>query len=155
MSEITPELVAAAVCEGGFGWIESLQAALSVTSTGNVLSLDVARWDGENDAEVVRPFRAVVVEGETAPIVLSRPVLEDTLEFEGGALADDDELGWQVVPYSSGQKRSCFLREADGILFRGQDPHISFAEARRFAAALVAMADAAETSQAVQNGGQS
>lgn len=72
MSGITPEKVAAAVCEGDFGWIESLQAALSVTATGDVLSLDMARWDGPNDSEVVRHFRAVVVEGE-GPVVVASP----------------------------------------------------------------------------------
>jgi hypothetical protein len=71
MSEITPEMVAAAVSEGDFGWIESLQAALSVTATGRVLNLEVARWDGPNDSEVTRHFRAVVVEGEGTVIIAS------------------------------------------------------------------------------------
>jgi hypothetical protein len=62
VNDITPEMVAAAVCEGEFGWIESLQAALSVAATGSVLSLEIARWDGPNDSEVTRHFRAVVVE---------------------------------------------------------------------------------------------
>ncbi len=67
MSDITPEKVAAAVCEGVGGWCHSLEAALSLTAEGNVLSADVVRWDGPDDAETVRHFRAVVVEGETVP----------------------------------------------------------------------------------------
>lgn len=71
MSEITPEKVAEAVSEAVIsGWRHRLQAALSVTAEGNVLSLETTRW-GADDTETVRHFRAVVVEGETDPIVLS------------------------------------------------------------------------------------
>ena len=80
MSEITPEKVAAAVCEGVGGWMDCLEAALTVTAERNVLSLDVTRWDGPGDSEVVRRFRALVVEGEKSPYVAS-------LEFLAAARA--------------------------------------------------------------------
>jgi hypothetical protein len=72
MSEITPEKVASAVCEGMGGWRESLQGALSLSADGNVLSAKIARWD-EKDTETVRHFRAVVVEGDETPLVLEWP----------------------------------------------------------------------------------
>ncbi|MFI7125930.1 hypothetical protein ACIBQ1_09565 [Nonomuraea sp. NPDC050153] len=152
MSDITSERVAAAVCEGVVGgWRDSLAGALSVTAEDGMLSLSVARWDAD-DTETVRHYRAVVVPGETEPIVLPRPDLEDGLEFEGEPYDNvDDSDGWQVC--AAGPKgRTTGLKYADSILFRGCG-HISTAEARRFAAALVAKADAVEAAQAELNGG--
>ena len=152
MIDITPEMVAAAVLEGETGWLESLQGALSVTAEGNVLSLDVARWlDDAEGTEVVRHFRAVVVEGETAPIVLPRPALDDGFAFEGEPYDTSEDVdGWQVCA-AEANGRTTMLRLADSILFRGCG-HISTTEARRFAAALVAKADAVEAAQAEQGG---
>jgi hypothetical protein len=83
-------------------------------------------------------------------IVLPRP--KDSrcrgLDFEGGSYEDDNSTGWQVVPYSTDKNWVCSVEEADSVLFRGADGliggHISFYEARRFAAALAALADRAE-----------
>jgi hypothetical protein len=96
---------------------------------------------------------AVVVGGETAPIVLERPDLVDPDSTEGGTIGDDEAEGWHVSPYSTASGSACHLREADGITFGGRHPQISFAEARRFAAALAAVADAAEAAQAEKDGG--
>ena len=134
MNDITPEKVAAAVCEG-IGWRESLESALSVTAEGSVLSLDVVRWNGENDSEIVRHFWAPVVEGEQAPIVLEHPA-------ELGIQWDD---GGDLLALT-----------ADGILFnpRGVDEwDLSPDEARELAAHLAAMADAAKAAQTEQSGG--
>jgi hypothetical protein len=152
MSDITPEKVAAALCEYASGWRHSLVATLSVTAIGDVLSVDVLRFDGPGDSEVARPFRAVVVEGETVPIVLPRPDITDGYEFEGGHYDDDLHTGWQVVAVNS-DARSVGTKFANSILFRGSG-HISLGEARRFAAALVAKADVIEAAQA-QTGGAS
>lgn len=77
MNEITPETVAAAVCEGVGGWMDVLEAALTVTAESNILSLDVTRWDGPGDSEVVRHFRAVVFRAVVAlddgPLVIASP----------------------------------------------------------------------------------
>ncbi|WP_326646605.1 hypothetical protein OG884_18410 [Streptosporangium sp. NBC_01755] len=76
MSDITPEKLADVICMGmDTGWRYDLQAALSLTAQGDVLSLRVTRWDGPDDAETVRHFRAVVVEGDETPIVLERAAL--------------------------------------------------------------------------------
>jgi hypothetical protein len=132
VNEITPEKVAAAVCEGEGGWLESLQAALSLTAEDNVLSVAVTRWDGPDDSEVVRPFRAVVVEGTETPIVLERP--------NGLGIQWDD--GGDLLALTK-----------DGILFnpRGVDEwDLDPSGARELAAHLAAMADAYEAAQAVQ-----
>ncbi|MER7361852.1 hypothetical protein [Nonomuraea wenchangensis] len=147
MSDITPEKVAAAACDGAGGWLESLQGALSVTAEGSVLSLSVAMWDKEGN-EGIQHFRAVVVEGDTDPIVLPRPDLTDGYEFEGDHYDDHLHTGWQVCAVNS-DARPVGVKFADSILFRGSG-HITTAEARRFAAALVAKADAVEAAQAEQ-----
>lgn len=138
MSEITPERIAAAACEGVSGWRHSLEASLSLTAQGDVLSLAVVRWDGPDDAEVVRHYKAVVVEGETAPIVLERPEITDPSAVTGPRFGEEVgeslENGWSVFA-------------TNHVLFGGTG-HISPAEARRFAAALVATADALEATQA-------
>ena len=71
MSDITPEKVAAAVCDTIGGWRHSLQAALSLAAQDSVLNLEVTRW-AEDGTETVRHFRAVVVEGEQ-PLTEPRP----------------------------------------------------------------------------------
>jgi hypothetical protein len=153
MSDITPEKVAAAACEDVGGWVESLQAALSVTAQGNVLSLDVVRWDGPDGAETVRHHRAVVLPGETVPVVLPRPSFVDQRELEGKPYnAGSEEDGWQVcAAYPNGRPTQVVF--GDSIVFRGSG-HISTDEARRMAAALAAMADAVDAAQAEQDGGR-
>ena len=140
MTDITPEKVAAALCEDASGWRHSLVATLSVTASRDVLSVDVVRFDGPKDSETVRHFRAVVTPGETAPIVLERPDLADGRTVYGRSLGDTDHSeppdGWHTFA-------------TDHVIYGGTG-HISFAEARRFAAALVAVADAAEAAQAEQ-----
>ncbi|WP_433520078.1 hypothetical protein ACQP2T_63800 (plasmid) [Nonomuraea sp. CA-143628] len=85
MSEITPEKVAAAVCDTITGWRHSLQAALSLTAEGNTLSLSVTRWeDDEEGTEIVRHYRAPVVEGEQTPIVLPAGAAGDYVNGDDG-----------------------------------------------------------------------
>ncbi|MER6942537.1 hypothetical protein ABT294_00815 [Nonomuraea sp. NPDC000554] len=137
MSEITPEKVAAAVCERRDGWRESLESALSLTAEGHVLSLTLTRWDGEGDAETVRHFRAVVVEGTEAPIVLEPPA----------------ELG---IQWHDGGDLLALTRDGITIFPHGADEwSMSPDNARELAAHLAAMADAYEAAQAQRNGGAS
>ncbi|MFI6594912.1 hypothetical protein ACIBHX_01620 [Nonomuraea sp. NPDC050536] len=150
MSDITPEkVVDTLILPNAFS--KYLDAWVRTHSEGNVVHIEVApNLDGEEDAP--RHFTAVVVEGEQTPIVLARPDVSFLgLDFEGGAF-DDDADGWQVVAYSSTAKWPCPVKDADSVLFRGAPGHISFTEARRFAAALVAIADAAEAAQAETDG---
>ncbi|MEU7831312.1 hypothetical protein [Nonomuraea sp. NPDC049129] len=137
MSEITPEKVAAAVCEGVGGWMDCLEAALTVTAERNVLSLDVTRWDGPGDSEVVRHFRAVVVPGETVPIVLERPA----------------ELG---ISWDDGGDLLALTPDGIRLYLRGMDEwELDPSDARELSAQLAEMADAHEAAQAEQSGGAS
>jgi hypothetical protein len=95
-------------------------------------------------------FRAVVLPGETVPIVLPRPSLVDQRELEGKPYdAGSEEDGWQVcAAYPHGRPTQVVF--GDSIVFRGSG-HISTGEARRMAAALAAMADAVDAAQAEQD----
>lgn len=85
MSEITPEKVAAVLSKGHAGWRWGLDASLSVTAQSNVLHLETTRWlDDEEGTEVVEHFRAVVVEGETDPIVLPAGAACDYINGDDG-----------------------------------------------------------------------
>lgn len=136
MTDITPEKVATTVSRSvESGWRHRLQAALSVTAEDNVLSLSVTRWaDDEEGTEIVRHFRAVVVPGEQVPLVLDRPDVNDHSTMQGPRFGEDEgespQNGWSVFA-------------TNHIVFGGSG-HISFAEARRMGAALIALADVRE-----------
>ncbi|MFF0864211.1 hypothetical protein ACFYUV_20805 [Nonomuraea sp. NPDC003560] len=151
----TPENVAAMLTSGDNDYHDGNYWHPSIGSIGNVVHIGITPYADDDEGTKLPEvhFRAVVVEGETDPIVLPRP---DTsflgLDFEGGAFGDDDAEGWQVVPYSTQRRWTCSVQEANCVEFRGAPGRISFAEARRFAAALVAVADAAEAAQAEKGG---
>ncbi|MGR6922653.1 hypothetical protein ACU635_51080 [[Actinomadura] parvosata] len=108
------------------------------TVVGFVITLLYGRW-------FVRELQDARAAGKSQPIVLERPDAADiSLDFEGGAFDDPDAPGWQVVPYSTARAWTCDISEADAVEFRGAPGVISFAEARRMAAALAATADYAE-----------
>ncbi|MFC4006553.1 hypothetical protein ACFOY2_04930 [Nonomuraea purpurea] len=89
MSEITPEKVAAAVCSTVDGWRHDLQAALSLAAEGNVLRLETIRWvDDEQGTEIVRHYRAVVVEGSETPVVWDPDALRAAIVGEVHAFAE-------------------------------------------------------------------
>jgi hypothetical protein len=151
----TPENVAEMLTAGDNDYHDGNYWKPSIGADGNVVHIGITAYSEDGEKLPEQHFRAVVVEGEEAPIVLPRP---DTsflgLDFEGSAFDDDDALGWQVVPYSTARKWNCEVEDADSILFRGAPGVISPAEARRFAAALAAMADTVETAQAEHGGGE-
>ncbi len=134
----------------GFDW------SVSMCVNGNVAEIDVTPGDGGGRDLPEVSFRAVVVEGDQTPIIVPRPDLDDKMALEGNSFEGDDTRGWQVVPYSSTEKWVCWLADADSLLIRGASympvdgaGHVSFAEARRMGAALIALADQAEA----QSGG--
>jgi hypothetical protein len=93
-----------------------------------------------DDPEFASLFTRLVAawRGEAEPIVLDRPDITDPAAVSGPRFGEDAgeslENGWSLFP-------------TDHIVFGGTG-HISPAEARRFAAALVATADALEAAHA-------
>lgn len=144
----TPENVAEMLTSGDNDYHDGNYWHPSLYAQGNVVSIGITPYADDDEGTKLPEvqFRAVVVEGETAPIVLPRPDITDGYEFEGGHYDDDLHTGWQVVAVNS-DARSVGTKFANSILFRGSG-HITTAEARRFAAALVAKADAVEAAQA-------
>lgn len=110
----------------------------SISAQGNVVSIGITAYDDDGNKLPEVHFTAVVVEGETVPLVLERPDLSDGSSVYGRAFGETDYTeppqGWHTF--------------ATNHVIYGGTGHISFAEARRFAAALVAVADAAEAAQA-------
>lgn len=151
----TPENVAEMLTSGDNDYHDGNYWHPSLYAQGNVVSIGITPYADDDEGTKLPEvhFRAVVVEGETAPIVLERPALADVLEFEGEPYhADDDSDGWQVCA-AAANGRATQVVFADSVLFRGCG-HISTTEARRMAAALVAMADAVEAAQAQTGGAQ-
>jgi hypothetical protein len=150
MSDITPERIAGHLEGGGemyvgrhfAGWVD-------VASEGPVLRIG---FTPKGKPGQTQQYRAVVLPGETVPIVLPRPSLVDQRELEGKPYnADSEEDGWQVcAAYPNGRPTQVVF--GDSIVVRGSG-HISTDEARRMAAALAAMADAVDAAQAEQDGG--
>ncbi|GAA2861134.1 hypothetical protein [Nonomuraea rubra] len=99
-----------------------------------------------DDPEFASLFTRLVAawRGEPGPIVLDRPDITDSSAVTGPRFGEEAgesaENGWSVFA-------------TDHVLFGGTG-HISPAEARRFAAALVATADALEAAQAQTGGAQ-
>jgi hypothetical protein len=158
MSELTPtEKVASLLNEyddSSDWYAESLGGWITTKTDGNTIQVKVIRRadNGEEIADAVQHFRAVVVEGTETPIVLERPA-------EPGLCWDEDG-GDLILPIASGLRM--WPPSSDWF-------DMTPAEARELAAHLAAMADdweadqkaglwhepAAEASQAVQKGGQS
>ncbi|MGA4989950.1 hypothetical protein [Nonomuraea bangladeshensis] len=148
MSDITPEKVAAtppnpenvaeflAYCandasdDGGNMWFPVVKAA-----DGGVVEIDINPADDNGTATyAIRRFRAVVVEGDTDPIVLERPAELGIQWHEGGDLLALTRDGITLFPHGADEWA------------------MSPANAREMAAHLAAMADAAEVAQAEQGG---
>ncbi|MGI5274687.1 hypothetical protein ACQEUU_37020 [Nonomuraea sp. CA-218870] len=134
--EPTPENVAdllASAAKSGGRYHHGNDWELTVAANSGAVRLDVTPCDLDTGKALpVRHFRAVVVEGERAPIVLERPEELDIQWDDGGDL---------------------LTLTSDGILFnpRGVDEWDLDPEgARELAAHLAAMADAYE---AARNGG--
>lgn len=126
------------IVQGVTGWSGGTKSHVLL---GVGFTIIYARW-------FLRELRDIRAKGKPEPIVLERPDASFRgLDFEGGAFADPDAPGWQVVPYSSAREWPCVISDADAVQFRGAPGVISFAEARRMAAALVATADYAEAAQ--------
>lgn len=131
MAEITAEKVADFLTEGDNDFHEDLDAWPSLRVNGNVVEIKMtpADYAGEEDEDNASHFRAVVVEGDEAPIVLPQPA-------ELGIVWEDGEDLLALTP--------------EGIVFnpRGMDEwDLDPAEARALAAQLAAMADAYEAAQ--------
>ena len=130
------------------GWV------IQASAKGCVVRLVV------EDEGTVHTFQAVIVDGES--VTAQRPDLDDGLELEGSSFRDEDAPGWQVVPFNSTRMKTCNPGgDADSVLVRGARympvegfGHISFAEARRMGAALIALADVHEAA-AQKAGGES
>ena len=126
----TPENVAELLTEGdndlhdGNGWKPGLSA------TGNVVRISITPYDEDGNVLDDAHFRAVVVPGETVPIVLERPA-------EPGLCWDEDG-GDLILPIESGLRM--WPPSSDWF-------DMTPAEARELAAHLAAMADDWETDQ--------
>lgn len=123
----TPENVAEMLTDGDNEYHDGHHWDLSLTSVDNVVNICVTPYDVD-DSEMLAPvrFRAVVVEGEEAPIVLDPPAELGLTWLDGGPLL---ELGDEGI--------CLFPRGADEYWM---DP----SEAREWASQLAVMADAYE-----------
>lgn len=150
MSVPNPRAVAAMLADHLDGAIDGSDSwEVTARAADNTVGLDVEHDEG------VYKCRAVVVEGDTVPVIAPRPDITNGLELEGVSFHDDAAPGWQVVPYNSAAGQTCMLADADSVLIRGAQympvdgaGHISWAEVRRMGAALLALADAHERAQA-------
>ena len=138
---ITPESVADMLTSGDNDFHDGNDWYQSISATGNVVSIGVTPHDEEGEKLPEVHFRAVVVEGDRAPIVAARPDVDDHTAVQGPRFGEDAgesiQNGWSVGA-------------TNHVIFGGSG-HISFAEARRMGAALIALADQAEA----QAGGES
>lgn len=138
----TPENVAEMLTSGDNDYHDGNYWHPSIGAAGNVVHIGITAYSDDGDKLPEKHFRAVVVEGEESPIVLERPDITDPSAVTGPRFGEEagDSFGhgWSVFA-------------TNHVLFGGTG-HISPAEARRFAAALVATADALEAAQA-QTGG--
>lgn len=137
MSEITPaEAVATALAIDGGGFHDDeLNGWVTFKADGSTVQVKVAHHDdGEEIPERARHFRAVVVEGETDPIVLERPEELGIQRHDGGDLLALTRDGITLFPCGADE----WSMSADN--------------AREMAAHLAAMADAYEAAQAQKGG---
>ncbi|MEO3869405.1 hypothetical protein ABGB18_11285 [Nonomuraea sp. B12E4] len=134
----TPENVAEMLTSGDNDYHDGNYWHPSIGSVGNVVHIGITAYSEDGDKLPEVHFRAVVVEGETAPILLERPEITNPEAMHGPRFGEETgesmENGWSVFA-------------TNHVLFGGSG-HISPAETRRFAAALVATADALEAAQA-------
>ncbi|WP_157253127.1 hypothetical protein [Nonomuraea typhae] len=131
-AEVTAEDVAGWVTEFTGDMDEHLGGVVTVRRRGNTLAIDVTPVDDSlgYDKANAKHFRAVVVEGEQAPIVLESPA----------------ELGME---WHDGGDMLALTREGITIFPGGADEWvIPSKQAREMAAQLAAMADAREAAQA-------
>ncbi|MGW4406566.1 hypothetical protein ACWEJ6_21230 [Nonomuraea sp. NPDC004702] len=85
MSEITPETVAAALAVYGCrGYDERLAHWVACDAIGSTVRVSVSRVDDDGEDVDTRCFRAVVVEGETDPIVLPAGAAADYINGDDG-----------------------------------------------------------------------
>lgn len=140
MTEITPAQIAAALT-GGDDVNETLNGWVDVSATeGNSVAritftpVKSTNTDSDPDKENTERFLAVVIRREQPPIVAARPNVDDHTMMQGPRFGEDEgespQNGWSVFA-------------TNHIVFAGSG-HISFAEARRMGAALIALADARE-----------
>jgi hypothetical protein len=129
----TPENVADMLTAGDNDFHDGNEWYPSISVDGNVVKIEVTPLDADGEQLHAVHFRAVVVEGEEAPLVLEWPAELGMSWPDGGDL---------------------LALASDGIVFcpRGVDEWVMDPdEARELAAQLAAMADACEAA----NGGAS
>jgi len=90
---------------------------------GHMVAVALDHGDG------VGEFRVIVVEGDEVPVVAPRPDVDDLEDTSGPDVLGRDVTGWYAETVG------------DHVEFGGSG-HISLGEARRFGAALIALADA-------------
>lgn len=135
--EPTAELVAEMLTESDNDYHDGHQWQPSISADGNVVSITITPYTVDGDECPEREFRAVVVEGDQPPIVLSRP---DVDAYLGDVMA--------VIP---GPINELEIRDGRVVNDDGctscQEPLVASwtpDEARVFAAYLVALAERAE-----------
>ncbi|MER5420383.1 hypothetical protein [Streptosporangium roseum] len=139
-TEITAEKVADFLTDADNDFHEGLDAWPSIRANGNVVEITLTPMDedGDEDKDNASHFRAVVVEGDEAPVVAARPDVYAPDDMQGPAHTDSNQCGWHAFATSH-------------VIFGGSG-HISFAEARRMGAALLALADEYEADAAAVQG---
>lgn len=134
MSAPNPRAVAAMLADHLDGAIDGSDSwEVTARAADNTVGLDVEHDEG------VYKCRAVVVEGDTVPVIAPRPDVDNPENLNGPDVDDDQECGWWVSD------------EGEHVASGGSGL-ISWAEVRRMGAALLALADAHERAQA---GGES
>lgn len=139
MSEITPEKVAATpptpenvaemLTSGDNDYHDGNYWHPSIGTEGNVVHIGITAYDEDGGKLPEVHFRAVVVPGETVPIVLEQPAELGLTYEDGGSMLSLDEDGINLLP------RGVHLVT------------MGAARARVLAAQLAAMADAHEAAQ--------
>ncbi|OPG13692.1 hypothetical protein [Microbispora sp. GKU 823] len=128
MSVPTPEALAALLAELNGSYDDGGDWDIRAHADGHIVAFALDHGDG------VGEFRAVVVEGDEVPVVAERPYdLDNPENLNGPHFDGGDRLGWHVFA-------------TDHVVFGGSG-HISWAEARQFGAALIALADRHESAQ--------
>ncbi|TYB69663.1 hypothetical protein FXF51_05745 [Nonomuraea sp. PA05] len=146
MSDITPEKVAATpptpenvaemLTSGDNDYHDGNYWHPSIGAAGNVVHIGITAYSEDGEKLPEQHFRAVVVEGETVPIVLEAPA----------------ELG---MGWHDGGDMLALLDQGITIFPGGADEWvIPPSQAREMAAQLAAMADAREAAQAQTGGAQ-
>lgn len=127
MSVPTPEGLASLLVERLDGtYDDGGDWNIKAHADGHIVAVALDHGDG------VGEFRAVIVEGDATPVVAARPYdLENPEDTSGPDALGRDVTGWYTELAADGSH-----------LEFGGSGHVSWAEARRFGAALIALADA-------------